>query len=321
MSQASGTAPPLIAPNPRRGFRSYVAAGWRLGGDAIAFVRGHEELRRLVWATVPALATVVAAAVAAAMALDLSLTIEFEDLAALSPGLLVLWLIAFLATLVSIAVAGITDRALRGEPARMRDGVVLARERLGAAAGWAVAVLLIGIPTRLSTRWVTDQLFGVLLGFAWSLLSFFAIPAMALGREGPVRAARHSVRLAGRLWGQGVAGVVYIWVRAFIYFGLPGMFATIGGAVLLDRGADIPGAALLVGGLTAIAFACQLTMVTSSVLAVALYRYAESGETLGPLTREAVELSARPPSRPVRWLTGKLDSERLRRFRARVADV
>jgi len=222
--------------------------------------------------------------------------------------------LAWIYTLAEIGVAGIADRALAGERATVRDGLALARERSRLAAVWAVVLVLVAIPARLVTRWTIDQAGAVLIGFTWNLLTFFAIPAIALDGCGPREAARRSLRISSRIWGRGAAGVVSTWLRAIATVGLPGLLAALAGGALIDRGAQLTGALLLTGGLIAMGCAVLLGMATSAILGVAIYRYAERGLT-EPFSEAELSVAARQPWRPVRWLSEKVDGTRIRRLR------
>ena len=86
---------------------------------------------------------------------------------------------------------------------------------------WALVVVAVGIPARVLTGWGIDQLAAVLLGFGWGVLTFFAVPAIALAGDGPIGAGIRSVRLVGHQWGTQVVGMVYVWLRPIVFIGLP----------------------------------------------------------------------------------------------------
>ena len=83
--------------------------------------------------------------------------------------------------------------------------------------------------------WTVDQIAVVVLGFGWALLSFFAIPTIALTGASPWTTARHSLRLVRSHWGDAVYSTVYLWVRAVIVFGVPAAAAVAAGVLLIRR--------------------------------------------------------------------------------------
>ena len=293
-----------------RGIATYFRDSWRLSGRALALVRSTPALVRLMLLGASVLGVLLAALSVAGVVLRDGLTFQVTSLTAL----VAVGVLAWVYTLAEIGVVGIADRALAGKPATVRDGLALARERSRLAALWAVVLVLVAIPARLVTRWTIDQAGAVLIGFTWNLLTFFAIPAIALDGCGPREAARRSLRISSRIWGRGAAGVVSTWLRAIAIFGLPGLAAAVAGGELIDAGAELTGAVLLTGGLIAMGCAVLLGMATSAILGVAIYRYAEQGLT-EPFSEAELSVAARQPWRPVRWLSAKVDGSRIRHLR------
>ncbi|HET9039588.1 MAG TPA: DUF6159 family protein [Gemmatimonadales bacterium] len=293
-----------------RGIATYFRDSWRLSGRALALVRETPALLRLMLLGASVLGVLLAALSIAGVVLRDGLTIEVTSVSAL----VAVGVLAWIYTLAEIGVAGIADRALAGERATVRDGLALARERSRLAAVWAVVLVLVAIPARLVTRWTVDQAGAVLIGFTWNLLTFFAIPAIALDGCGPREAARRSLRISSGIWGRGAAGVISTWLRAVATVGLPGLAVALLGTTLIDAGPELIGAILLTAGLIAMGCAVLLGMATSAILGVAIYRYAERGLT-EPFSEAELSVAARQPWRPVRWLSEKVDDSRVRRLR------
>src|SRR5689334_21027733 len=252
--QATGLRLPAARFQAGRGIATYFRDSWRLSGRALALVRATPALVRLMMLGASVLGILLGALTAAGVVLRDGLTFQATSVAAV----LAVGVLAWIYTLAEIGVAGIADRALAGERATVRDGLALARERARLAAIWAVVLVLVAIPARLVTRWTIDQAGAVLIGFTWNLLTFFAIPAIALDGCGPREAARRSLRISSRIWGRGAAGVVSTWLRAMATVGLPGLVAALAGGALIGRGAQLTGAVLLTGGLIAMGCAVLL---------------------------------------------------------------
>ena len=313
---ATPAVPLRHEPFARRGLGTFLRDSWRLSGQALELVRRTPALTRLLAAGALFLALLLDAFAVTGALLSEGLEIEITTtLAAVE-----LWFLAWISTSLSIGVAGIADRALRGESPSVADGLRLARARAGLAAAWAVVLVLVSIPARLVTRWTVDQLGAVLVGFTWNLLSFFAIPAIALDGARPLAAAKRSLRIAAQVWGQTAAGVVSTWLRALLVLGLPGLACAIAGTAIIDGGADIAGWPLLLAGLALIGAAILLGMASTAILSVAIYRYAESGVAPGPFAAEDLGGAGRRPWQPVVWLCSKVEGERVRRMRAWVAE-
>lgn len=235
---------------------------------------------------------------------------------------LVLLALAYLAALLSglagVGLAGLSARVLDRHPAKASDGWWLMRKRFRQVAGWAVIVVFVGIPSRFLTGWGVDQLTAVLLGFGWAVLSFFAIPAIALRGDGPIAAGLRSLRLVGQRWGEQVVGMVYVWVRPAVFLGIPGVIAVVVGIVLERTGHDFIGWTIAVGGCLALAITYLLIVAAQSLLSVTLFRFAEGGEVHGSFDREQLERVLRGPAPLVTRTVRRLESDRTRRLRERV---
>jgi hypothetical protein len=229
------------------------------------------------------------------------------------------YVVAVLANSVAVGLAGLSDRIVAGHTPLAGEGWRLAGRRLPQVAGWAALVVLVGIPARLLTSWGVDQLAAVLLGFGWAVVSFFAIPAIALMGDGPLRAAERSLRLVRRFWAGQVAGMVYVWLRPALFIGLPGAASLAVGVLLERNGADFLGWTLGLAGAVALAVAYLVAVCARSVLGVAIFRLAESGTAPRGFDQAALKRLMRGPTPLIERFARRLDGERLRRLRARLS--
>src|SRR4051794_38448706 len=293
------------------GMREYMKDGWVLGGEALQLVRGQPGLRRY-FATVATGILVVEAATA-----ELILLVRHDgDIPErLVASLAVAFIVAFLTTAAAVGLAGLADKILEGAEPEAKLGFRLAAQRLPQVALWSLLAVLIGIPARLITAWGVDQVATILLGFSLAVIVFFAIPAIALGGDGPLRAARRSVRMVRRLWAGQAAGMVYVWLRPALFIGLPGALAVITGFVLDREGYDLLGWSIAAGGVVAIAIAYFLFVCARSILSVALFHIAETGRAPKEVDGERLTRLMRGPTSWVRRLTQRFDGDRLRRLR------
>jgi hypothetical protein len=165
--------------------------------------------------------------------------------------------------------------------------------------------------------WTVNQLGVVLIGFSWGLVSFFAIPTIALVGGSTRATARHSVRLVRSHWGDAVSSTVYLWVRAAALFGAPSVVAAAAGILLVRADAEIVGGALFAAGASGLALTYLLTQAARAVLTVVLYRYADSGTVYPAFPAELLDRSVRGPASFVRRLAERIEGDRIRRLRRR----
>lgn len=297
------------------GIRSYLADGWHLGGAAIRFVLENRPLKRFLAASIGAV-VLIAAAVAAA---GVILRRHAGPVEYVLVGVAVTYCLNLMTIAVNVGAAAIVADSLeRPEAVTQRTGWDAMGLRRRAIAGWAVVDSAVGLPSRAVGSWTIEQLGGILLGFGWGILSFFAIPTIALTGAGPVETARHSLRLVRVRWGEAVSSTVYLWVRAVVVFGVPAAAATAVGVLLIRGGHEVLGALIFVPGAAGLVLAYVLTQIARTVLTVVLYRYADSGEIYPAFPEHLLERGVRGPSKFARKVGGRLDGERLRRLRRRL---
>ena len=228
------------APRRSRGMRDYASDGWRLGGAALAFVLENRALQRFV---LLAEGIVVAPAAAVAVA-AVALRREAGPVGYVLVGLAAYYCLSLMVTAVAVGVAGLVAESLESRSVSATTGWRVIRRRRGPIAGWAVLDLALGVPSKLIGSWTVNQLAVLLLGFGWSLLSFFAIPTIALTGGSPKATARRSLQLVRRHWGDAIYSTVYLWVRAAVLFGAPAAVAVAVGVLLIRNDAVILGGAM-----------------------------------------------------------------------------
>lgn len=293
--------------------RDNLINGWRLGGVALGFVLGNRVLQRFVLsATVIVLAISVVVAVAA-----VALRREAGPVGYAMVGLVAYYCLSVMVTAVAVGVAGLVADSLESRPVSSSTGWRVIALRRRSIAGWALVDLVAGVPSRTIGSWTVDQLTVLLIGFGWGLVSFFAIPTIALTGGSPLATARQSLRLVRRRWGDAVYSTVYLWVRAVVVFGLPATVAAIAGVLLIRGDRVIIGGALFAAGVAGLALAYLVTQTARAVLTVALYRYAESGTVYGAFPSELLQHGLRGPSNLVRRLAQRIEGDRIRRLRRR----
>jgi len=178
------------------------------------------------------------------------------------------------------ALVGAARIRLDGGDPTLADGFRLAAARWPQILGYAAIAATVGMVLRaiqeragLIGRWVAG-----LLGLAWTVASFLAVPVLVNENVGPVDAVRRSVDLLKRTWGENLVGNAGIG----IVFGLI-TFAWIAlgmGLVVLAANNGSALFAVTVGALVVVGL-LLLGLVQSAlqgVYAAALYRYAETGD-------------------------------------------
>ena len=195
-----------------------------------------------------------------------------------------------------VALAATADAIFHGRQATTADGFAVANERLGAIAGWAALAALVGTLISLlqQSGSLGEAIIGSLVGAAWSLITFLAIPVITFEGTGPWSTLKRSTNLFKERWAGQITGNVAIGGIAGLVL-LVAILIGVGGVFLLAAGnaaADVFGAVLLVLAFVIGIASAVFAGATRGVFGVALYRYVAEEHAIGPFT--TADSRARP---------------------------
>jgi hypothetical protein len=268
-----------------------IRAGWELTKKSWAVLREHKQLIR--FPIYGAFATIPLAVITLGPGLYL---IEEGEVAPGAPlAILGLYILALVGIYFSVGLAATADKIFRGDTeASVSDGLAVARGRLRQVAGWAFFSTVVGVLISL----LEDQggIFGAIIGrildIGWALVTFLAVPVIALEGTGPLETLKRSGTLFKSRWGQQVTGNIAIGGAVFIFGVLPAA-ALIGLGVLLWGTSGFGGAVLIIIGVMILAVAILIQKALSGIFGVALYHYAAEGAVLGGFTEQDLESAVR----------------------------
>jgi hypothetical protein len=269
--------------------------GWALTKKSWSLLRDHPGLLRfpLYGAAASILATLIVVGPGLYL-IDASNTGAGVVLLAVGLYLLVLVGLYF-----SVGLAAAADLTFRGRDATVGDGLAVSRERFGAIAGWAALSTAVGVILSVleDQGGIAGAIFGRLLEIGWSLITFLAVPVIALEGTGPIETLKRSASLFRDRWGQQVTGNLAIGGAVFLLGFLPGA-ALIAGGIALWTSAGFAAAILVVLGVIVLAVAMVVSRALSGIFGVALYRYALDGEPVGGFTAGELESAVRTKGAP-----------------------
>jgi hypothetical protein len=187
----------------------------------------------------------------------------------------------FLSVFLNVAVAAAASEALQGRRLGLLDALGVAAGRIGQIALWSalatgIGLLLQEIANRLPAG---GRLASWLVGAAWSLVTLFAIPILALEGCGALKCVKRSSSLMRERWGEGLTGTVAV-------NGALGIAGAVFGGVFglgTSMSIDSPGTGYTIAliGLVGLMLVATAGNAIRQVFAVALYRYAMTGEPSG----------------------------------------
>jgi hypothetical protein len=186
---------------------------------------------------------------------------------------------SFVTIFFNAALLGAADRKFRGQPTGVGVGLSIALQRLPQIAAWSLLSAIIGTVLRLLEERVgfLGRIAIALVGAAWAIASYFAVPALVVEGLGPIDALKRSAETIRKSWGESLA--------LGIGFGIANVVVTV--SVILTVVAAIAisaatGSAAVMVALLALAVLELLSWVIlattlRAITQAALYRYATDG--------------------------------------------
>jgi len=165
----------------------------------------------------------------------------------------------------------------RGGSPSVGEGLRAANENLGRIASWALLAATVGVVLRVIEERVgfIGRIVTRLLGAAWTIATYFVVPVLVVEKLGPVDAAKRSVAIIRKAWGESIVsnvGVGLASLLAVVLLVIPCGVAT----VVLAVGAKslaigVAGLALTLGLWLFISLAAS---ALNSIILSAIYVYA-----------------------------------------------
>jgi hypothetical protein len=271
-----------------------IKRGWGLTKKSWALLREHPSLIR--FPLYGAVATTLLAIVFLGPGLYL---LDDDQMAGAIPLIVIgVYVLSVVGFYFSVGLAACADMIFRGEEASVSDGLAVSRSRLAQISGWAAVSTAISVLMGVleNQGGALGDIAARLVGMAWSLVTFLAVPIIAIEGTGPFETIKRSASMFRERWGQQITGNIAIGGAVFLLGILPAA-ALIGGGVLVWSSASFLGALLVVVGALVLAIALLVSRALSGIFGVALYRYALDGETVGGFTQEELESAVKVKGR------------------------
>jgi hypothetical protein len=179
-------------------------------------------------------------------------------------------IVFFNTALVSCAIA----RFKGGEPT-LGDGLRMAGARLPQIAGWAALSATVGVILKMieeKTDWVGRIVIG-LIGTAWAVATYLAVPTLAVEGVGPIKALKRSAGLIRKTWGEGFVGNIGVGFIGFL-ISLPGIALIIFGFMAMAAQSVWLGGLLLAVGVLELLAGSIIVSTLKQIFIAGLYVYA-----------------------------------------------
>jgi hypothetical protein len=208
--------------------------------------------------------------------------------------------LTFISTFFNVAYYAQVDAAFRGTPIGVSDALRRARTRLGPIAAWSLLATAVGLALRAVEELpyagsVAGRIATRFLDAAWSLASFFVIPALALDDTNVRTSLRRSVTTIRERWGEAVTGNVVIGGAGAIVL-IPVL--VLGGVGYVARHHHpVAGYAAVVVSAAVLVAVMVIQSTVTEAFRVAVYRYAMGAEAAGPFTDSELAAAFQPRKR------------------------
>ncbi len=200
-------------------------------------------------------------------------------------GQLTLFLFAFAFYVVQYTVIFFCNSALvgaalirlKGGDPTLGDGFRIAMQHFGAIVGYALISATVGMILRsIRERGLIGSIVSGLIGFAWNVATFVAVPVLVNENVGPIEAIKRSSNYLKKTWGEQIIGNAGIG----LVFGLIMFLVIVVGAPLIVSAIATHTATLWII-LFAVVFVGLglLSSALSGIYTAAVYRYAAEGAT------------------------------------------
>jgi hypothetical protein len=277
---------------------SRIRAGWELTKKSWRVLRDNRTLLRF-----PLFAALTALVLLAVVVLP-GLYLIDKGTSTVGGAVLVAiggYVATFVTFYFSVGLAAAADRIFHGQEATVGDGLAVSRSRAGAIAGWSLVSVVAGaVFAALENIRGLGPIVSGLLSTAWSLITFLAVPVIAIEGAGPVETVKRSAALFRERWAGQVTGNVAIGGIVLLLGVLPAIALTALGIVLWStdgngEGIALGGVLVAVGVIVGV-FSLLVMRALSGVFGVALYRFAADGTPSGGFTTEELQSAVRQRS-------------------------
>lgn len=263
-----------------------IRRGWALTKKSWALLNEHRELIR--FPLYGAVAMIPLALIFLGPGLYL---IDEDQLGGAIPLLVIgIYVLSVVGIFFSVGLAAAANMVFEGREATVSDGLAVARSRFSQICGWAAISTAISVVMSVleNQGGIGGQIAARLVGAAWSLVTFLAVPVIAIEGTGPFGTLKRSASIFSQRWGQQITGNIAIGAAIALLGVLPSAIVIVAGVVLWSS-ASFLGALLVALGAVMLALTFLIGHALNGVFGVALYRYAVEGEAAGGFTQEELE--------------------------------
>ncbi len=183
----------------------------------------------------------------------------------------------FIITFFNAAIIGCTATRLRGggRPT-LTEAIRMAAARLHVIFAWSLLSATFGMILRVieDRSNAAGEIAASLIGIAWTVMSFFVVPILALENKGPIKAMQESTSLVKQTWGKQLVGN-FSFGLIFLLLAIPAVVAVV---LAFAMGGAVAGNIALVAAAIYMIVLGVVQSALQSIFQTILYVYAHGGE-------------------------------------------
>ena len=182
-----------------------------------------------------------------------------------------------------------------GQEPTLGDGFRMAMARLPQIFAWALVSATVGVLLKVieNAHEKVGYYVSMILGTAWSIMTFFVVPVLVVEKTGPFEAVSRSVSLLKQTWGEALVGRLGLGFFLFLLF-LPVLALFIVGVLALSSGQAAIGVALIIAGFIALLLHSAIASALNTILLAALYQYAAEDRVPDEFDRDTFQGAFQP---------------------------
>jgi hypothetical protein len=177
-----------------------------------------------------------------------------------------------------------------GQDPTLGDGFRMAMARLPQIFAWALVSATVGLLLRVieNAHEKVGYYVSMIIGTAWSIMTFFVVPVLVIEKVGPIAAVGRSVSLLKKTWGEALVGRMGLGLFMFVLF-IPVLVLFLIAGAMFANGLVIPGIMMVVIAVIAALLHAAISSALNTILLAALYQYAAEDQVPPEFDRQTIE--------------------------------
>jgi Family of unknown function (DUF6159) len=198
----------------------------------------------------------------------------------------------FVVVFFNVALIHCANKVLNNQETSVGDGLSAAMKRFGPILAWSLVGATVGMILKTISERVAfvGQIVVAILGGAWSIVTFFVVPTLAIEGVGPITAIKTSFATIKKTWGETLIGNIGVSYAI-------GLLSLIPVPILI--GVAFTGSAWIIIGAVAVSALYWLTLAIigsclTGIYTTAVFHYARTGSVPNVFSSEQIQMAFLP---------------------------